>query len=619
MQRVAAGAAFLGGFLLFAVQMIAGRLLLPGFGGGPAVWTACLLFFQCALLAGYMLAHFARPVPWLGLAALPLLVLPGFWRPHPGGLPTVTIFSLLSVNIGLPYLMLAAGSPWLQKRLSNYGLYSWSNLGSVASVLLYLTAAEPLVRLRHQTWIWAGLYTVWVVLIGIAARGAAPAPEPRSARPRIDWRWIALPAAGSALLTAATNQLSQEVFVTPLLWVLPLVVYLATYAAAFRTDQPYNRRVWAWAAGACGSLACVAASMGTEAPLWLHLVAYPAALLACCMCVHGELAAARPETGLLTDYYLAIAGGGALGSALVAVAAPMLINYYGELFLAIAACCLLTSVRNWALLGGAAVAVAAFVPGNGETVIEQRRGFFGIVKTVDTTDVSGRVRRLIHGRVMHGFQYSDPVRQAWPTAYYARPTAAGRALSAEASAPRHVGVVGLGVGTLAAYGREGDRFRFYEINRDVIDMARRHFQFLSLSKAEVSIAEGDARLRLSMEPPQGFDVLVIDAFSSDAIPAHLLTREAMQVYRRHLRPGGTLLVHISNRYADLAPVVRGMEPGAFRVTTPGDPVNGVSEASWMVAGDDGVRAMFSTAPQPPARVWTDDFSSVFAIWKLRGE
>jgi SAM-dependent methyltransferase len=617
--RPAAAAAFLGGFLLFTVQMVAGRLLLPWFGGGPAVWTACLLFFQVALLAGYALAHWARPWPWAGLVLLPLLASMDRWRSATTDHPTAQILLLLLTNVGGPYLMLAAGSPALQRRLADYGLYAWSNVGSVAGVVAYLALAEPLVRLQWQLWIWCGLYAAWVFAYRAATSGRPDCPAP-VARPPVgaSLRWLALSASGAALLAAATNQLSQEVFVTPLLWVLPLVLYLATFAMAFRNGGWYNRRAWALVAAVAGSVACVAAAMGTNAPLWLHLAAYPAALFACCRCVHGELAASRPDPSSLTGFYLLVAGGGAVGTALVAVAAPVALSNYDELFLSIAACCLLTSWRNWSMLAGAAVAIAAMAPGAKEDLVEAKRGFFGVVRTVNSTEASGRVRKLIHGRVMHGFQYADDVRRNWPTAYYARRTAIGRLLDRGAEGGRRVGVVGLGVGTLAAYGRAGDTFRFYEINPQVVAMARAHFSFLRESAANVEVMVGDARVVLDREPPQGFDLLAIDAFSSDAIPSHLLTREAFAIYGRHLKPGGAIAFHISNRYVDLAPVVLGLDASALRVATAADPAFGASEATWMVAGPTGLEALATPVASPP-RVWTDDFSSVFSIWKLRGD
>ncbi len=627
-SRRAELAAFGLGFLAFSIQPVAGKLLLPSFGGGPSVWTACLLFFQTALLGGYALAH-ARAPRGIAAAALALIpsVLAASWASRNWSWPALEIAALLCVNVGAPYVMLAWASPALQRRYKAYRLYAWSNFGSLVSVPVYLVLIEPNVPLRWQIAGWLAAWAAWEVLFtfGLSAREAGPvgrAPAPAAAQVL---HWVALSASGTALLAAATNQLTQEVFVTPFLWVIPLVLYLATFSLSFRERGAPDRTLSAVAAAVAGSAACVAAAMGTSAPLWLHLVAYPAAVFACCLCVHGELARARPEAERLTAFYLVVAAGGSLGTALVAVFAPKVFaSNHGELFVAVAACCALGShvwrdrdlraVRVWSLLGTAGVALAALAPGPSAAAIESRRGFFGIVQVANGTEAAGRVRKLIHGRVMHGFQFDDDMRRSWPTAYYGRKSAPGLVLGADGG-PRRIGVIGLGVGTLAAYGRPGDEIRFYEINPTVIDFARKHFTFLRDSRAAVTVAEGDARVLLDREPARQFDVLAIDAFSSDAIPAHLLTREAYAVYRRHLKPDGVLLFHISNRYLDLAPVVLGLSDRAARIATPADPSAGASETTWMAIGAHPALAGARVPEGVRPIVWTDDFSSLFSVWK----
>jgi SAM-dependent methyltransferase len=627
-------------FLLFLVQPMAARRLLPWFGGAPAVWTACLLFFQAMLLAGYGYAHWVasggRRRLWVhrlllagSLAFLPL----GPERPGTLEPPTAQIVWLLTRTIGLPYLLLAATSPLVQRSTPDgapYRLYAWSNAASLAALLAYPFLVEPLLRVATQMRLWSALYVVFAGISWVAVRPAGQGSS--GARP--PWRatlgWMLLAAAPAGLLLATTNQMCREIAATPFLWVLPLGLYLVSWIVTFERDRWYHRAAWAVLAGLAVPAAAAVLVLGLVVPLWSHVLADSAALLACAVLCHGELARSRPEPEQLTGFYLAVAAGGVLGGLWVGVAAPRLFLSYTEFPVTLVVCALLT-LGAWvraryrppvaglaALLTAFLSSVAILAQQRTAGILEARRNFYGILRVTETEDRHGPRRVLTHGRVMHGFQFVDHQKSSWPTTYYGRNTAVGQLLDRHPrrSGPLRIGVIGLGVGTLAAYGQLGDVIRFYEINPAVIELARSWFSYLNDSAARVEVALGDARLVLEHEPPQNFDVLVVDAFSSDAIPVHLLTAEAAQVYRRHLRPDGTLLLHISNQSLDLRPVAGGMAQhlrwDSEVMISKGEETQGVYRATWAVLTPAGPRDL-----GPPPLLWTDDFSSLWAVLRFR--
>ncbi len=616
----------LAAFLGFSLQPLVARRLLPWFGGVPAVWTACLLFFQAMLLAGYAYAHVlaARPRPWLhrGLLLASLVFLPlGPERPVSLEPPTLRILWLLVRTVGLPYLLLAATSPLLQRWAPTgtpYRLYAWSNAAALLALVAYPFALEPVLTVATQMRWWSVVYVVFV-----AVAWSTPRPveqESAAARPPLASLagWALLAAAPSALLLATTNQLCLEVTATPFLWMAPLSLYLLSWILTFERDRWYHRTGFAVLAGVAAPAAAGVLVLGPEAPLWSHVVIDSLALLAGAVLCHGELARSRPDPRHLTWFYLAAAAGGALGGAWVGAVAPRVFLSYTEFPIALAACAGAASAAwlrvryrpplvAWAALFTAVLTpLATLADQPGGDRLAARRNFYGILRVTERGD-----RRVLnHGQVIHGSQFVAGKKRSWPTTYYGRESAVGQVLARRH--PQRVGVIGLGTGTLAAYGRAGDVFRFYEINPAVVELARRYFTFLVDSPATIEVALGDARLVLEREQSQQFDILVVDAFSSDAIPAHLLTAECAAVYRRHLRPEGLLLLHISNQALDLWPVARGLAARlgwpARRVITPGDDTQGTNRAVWAVMPSSP-----PAAAEPAPVVWTDDFVSLWSV------
>lgn len=656
---LAAITAFVGAGLLFAVQPIIARAVLPAFGGTAAVWTVALLFFQALLLAGYGYAHLVARLPGpravalhVALLAASLLTLPITPAPAPlGAWPALHLLALLTASVGAPYLLLSATAPLLQARAASrsatpYRLYAWSNAGSIAGLVAYPLLVEPALGVRGQTVGWSILYAAFAALMALtlgASRAAPPAPAqgPRPPR-RVRALWLGLSATGVALLMSVSDAIAADLTVTPLFWVVPLLLFLLTFVLAFGAERLAARRWW-FPLGALGLLALVALqNAGWRAPWAAQLCGYCFGLFAGCMALHGELARRRPEPGRLTVFYLHTAVGGALGGLLVALVAPALVPLHVELPLTLLAGYGLCAVSAWPdrdprrapegprlLLGAGALLLAI---GGARPLVERAsgdvrlyRGFFGAlqVERYRTDDPQRTVVNLLDGRISHGFQRLAPDRRREPTAYFAPHTGVGRALSRPSAGPRRVGVVGLGAGTLAAYARPGDRFDFYEINPDVVTVARRDFTFLADAPDPPAVILGDGRQQLAARPPQGYDLLILDAFSGDAIPAHLLTREAARLYLGHLRPGGLWLVNVSNHHAALGRVVRGHAAALglawTRVRARARSPLGPYFSDWMIlAADPAALADLPPPPDealPPPVDWTDDFAPLWPILK----
>lgn len=586
----------LGASLLFCVEPMFAKLLLPVLGGSPGTWAACLCAFQLLLLAGYTYAHLsARFLPERRQALLhaALLIALGAHQSWvrlgaplqlPGTPNALAVVWLVVVRLGPPFVLLAATTPlligWARAlSQSSRGLYRLSNAGSLLGLSCYPLVLERYVGLPAQLALWAAgfvLFELVLLPVCIVVFQRSREATVRRAAPRVGWRerlfWLIAAALPSALLVAVTNHITVDVAATPVLWAAPLAVYLASYVVVFGPWGERGRLVahLLWLGGA-GALALSAVAQGAW-PLSVQLGVALAALTGGCLLCHGELARRRPSTHE-SGFFLTLALGGALGGAFVSVLAPLLFADFYELEL-LAACIfalLLFTVRSSAraarferlvvylgfglcaplLLGE--VALRATRRSTTGRVIERRRSFLGPVRVVETSVG----RSLTHGHIQHGLQLRPP-RQHEPTLYFGRRTAIGEVLgTALPDAPaRRIGVVGLGVGTLASYGRRGDVLRFYELDHNVVELARRHFSFIRDSAASVSLLEGDGRLLLARELPQAFDVLVLDAFSSDAVPVHLLTREAFEVYRRHLAPRGFLVANVSNRHLAIERVVR---------------------------------------------------------------
>jgi hypothetical protein len=692
-----------GACLLFQVQFILGKQILPWFGGAPQVWTTCMLFFQLLLLLGYAYAHLlgglADPrrqrnihLAALGLATvlllIRLLVWPSpitpadTWKPGPGDSPAPAILGLLLFTIGPPFLVLASTGPLLQSwyarcfpGASPYRLYALSNLGSLLGLLSYPFVLEPLLPLAGQGWVWSAGFLVFVLGCGAAALlvGREPAagrispkghvhtnsPPPTRASRLL---WFGLAMVASVLLLAITSQISLEVAVIPFLWMLPLTLYLLSFVLCFEYERLYHRGFWIPALLVGGAATAVIIRVGVEAPMLLQLAVYLLTLFFACMVCHGELVRRRPDPRHLTSFYLTVSAGGAAGGIFTGILAPALFLGLWELPLALFAACALalacardsltprglgkrdTFVLRHVADGLGLVYLLALAGVLGYQTYDElddhvvvSRGFFGVLRVDTDTGESGELRyRLRHGRITHGIQFTDPDLARQPTTYYGPGSAIGLAIRYHQrrahSLPLRLGFVGLGTGTLASYAASGDSVRFYEIDPDMVALSSGTapiFTYLRDCAGSVEVALGDARVNLEREADQGFDVLAIDAFSSDSIPVHLLTVEAVELYLRHLRgPDSILAIHISNRYLDLDPVVRAIAERLGLVTIRiDDPENNemVYQSDWMLMVRDpaalAAPEILATPGQPPPDdakpwpLWTDAYSNLMQVFK----
>ena len=662
---------FASAFLLFLVQPVIAKMILPWFGGSASVWTTCMLFFQGVLLLGYLYSHWAvrtlkpKTQLWVhvGLLALSLAALPiapsASWKPAGAEDPTFRIWGLLSVSVGLPYFLLSTTGPLIQAWYARthhqavpYRLFALSNLGSMLALLGYPVVIEPFVTSRNQALFWTGGYVLFTLLCAGAAWRASRADVQESAGSsrgdagdgRAPWTsvalWIALPACASLMLLAVTNYMCQDVASIPFLWVVPLALYLLSFILCFEREGWYRPRVYEWLlAVAIGGMCYLYYGRDSDIPLRWVIVAFSAGLFVCCMFCHGEVARRKPAVRHLTFFYLMISLGGAVGSMLVALVAPRVFRAYYELPVGLVLCAVLALIVNrrdsviyYSLISAALVMGFYMVKQSRQMYsnnILMVRNFYGALAVAEegSPGEPEALRKLIHGTINHGQEFLDPERRRWPTTYYAPNSGVGVAIEHNRHSGQRVGVIGLGTGTLATYGRPGDYYRFYEINPLVIDIAHSYFFFLQDSQAKVDVALGDARLSLEREPPQNFDVLAVDAFSSDSIPVHLLTLEAFQIYFRHLRPDGVLAVHVSNRYLDLKPVVRNLADRLGRscvlIDTEDGEGDGTFGSTWVLVTsnqrfleDPDVKAESKEVPpRPDLPLWTDDYSNLFRILK----
>jgi SAM-dependent methyltransferase/MFS family permease len=661
---------FLSSFLLFLVQPLIARLILPWFGGSAAVWTTCMLFFQVLLLAGYAYAHVvirklegrSAAIVHTALLAAAIALLPispsEAWKPAGEDEPISRILLLLGATVGLPYFLLASTSPLLQAWFARarpgenpYRLFAISNLASLVALVGYPFVVEPFLAAGPQVAAWSWLFAGFAVLCAALAwrtprRDSAVAQEPGSfgIGKSTVFLWLALSATGSVLLLAVTNHLTQNVAAVPLLWIAPLTLYLASFIIAFEGRNWYRPELlWPLVLALLAGMAWLLADTDYHFNLPLQLgIFLPGLFLACLFC-HGELYRMRPPPRHLTAFYLIVSAGGALGGLLVAVVAPLAFNAYYELGIGLVVLGLLAALRfaalgriqgvaSLAVLLGASAAAAYDGLRYHEDVRLSERGFYGVlrVKEYGSPGEPGHLRRLVHGAIMHGEQYMDDARRDVVTTYYTETSGIAAAIESRTGKPLRIGVIGLGTGTLAAYGRKGDLYRFYDIDPRVMDIARNEFTYLADSRAQIELALGDARLTLEREAPQGFDVLAVDAFSSDAIPVHLITREALGVYLKHVRPDGIVAFHVSNRFLDLIPVVARLakEHGAHAVLVSddaedeGDSLR--SRSDWVLVSRDPAalkrRAIVEAGAQPAEdrpewRTWTDDYSNLIQILK----
>ncbi|HWB32529.1 MAG TPA: fused MFS/spermidine synthase [Acidobacteriaceae bacterium] len=700
LRAIGGAVVFLAAFLLFVVEPMAAKQLLPALGGSSAVWVTCLVFFQAMLLAGYAYAHWMaeqrRPrmhLAALGAALVALAIPPArgialgagqgrfgvSWQPsmHPIG----TIFAVLTPTIGLPFLALAATTPLVQvwwTRMTGrpvpYRMFALSNAGSLGALLAYPVLIEPRLTLTMQRRLWGWGFVVFVLLCGwltiqadraaAAARNAvgqedaadaSKAPVNAAAGPdrpsRLQrWLWFLLPMAATIQLAAVTNHLSQDLASIPLLWILPLATYLLTFIFAFEMPGLYRRWIVVRLLVVfLASLAYALSTLDTRLPLGMSILFYLVELFLACWFCHAEAYRLRPASARQsTAFYLLVAAGGVTGTFFVAIACPIIFRANYDLAISFLVTAVLAAIVTWeqgwqqrllwvtasGLMLGLIVALNIQFARNS---LMRARNFYGSLRVVQTdfddADVKeagpGPVRTLMNGRIRHGMQVLNAELRDTPTTYYG--TDSGVAVAMRNCCGRQakkVGVIGLGAGTMAAYGQPGDVFRFYEINPLVEPIARNLFTYLRDSKAAISVEHGDGRALLANESPQDYDVLVVDAFSGDAIPVHLLTREAMQVYRRQLAPDGVIAFHVSNSYLDLAPEVAllAKSAGMEARVVENEPVlsEGEFRSTWVLVSADaaffaqpGVDAVAHRIdPQPGLRLWTDDYSSLLPMLRL---
>lgn len=661
---------FLASFLLFLVEPIAGRQLLPILGGSAAVWITCLAFFQTALLLGYLYAHWLarRPSFALYFALLLLAIataIPWVSRSlvmeNGAAHPILTVFSGLSLSIGLPFLVLSATSPLLQvwwARVETgqipYRLYALSNAGSLLALLLYPCVIEPYFTLHAQRMAWCFGFAVFAFLSTLLAtktRSATAAPpqtitdedlaappSPRSHK----LLWVLLPIGAAMQLSAVTSFLTANLAPIPLLWILPLAVYLITLILAFqfRIRLPWSL-IGRVTVVAVAALAYTLTKVNGERRLWVSVLFFLVELFFACFFCHSAATRLRPQRASeATQFYLFFAAGGALGSFLIGIAAPLVFSFNLDLPITFLVTALLILAVNWSgawsqrllwSVASAAMLVLVFWVRHAyeHHRIVAVRNFYASLRVTEEPFSSPRttIRTLANGSVRHGTQiFGSSELSRTPTTYYSNDSGVGLAFRfCCEDRTRNIGVIGLGAGTLAAYGRAGDHIRFYDINPAVPAVAQNTFTYIRDSAAQVQIVEGDARASLARESPQHFDVLVVDAFSGDAIPIHLLTTEALALYRRHLTPHGILAFHISNLHVDLEPAIgllaasAGMQ--ARRVSTGSARQPGEFSSTWMLVTADPnffaqpelLAAGHLPESKPDLRVWTDDYSALFPL------
>lgn len=667
---------FASAFLLFLVQPIMAKQILPWFGGSAAVWTTCLMFFQLVLLAGYAYAdwtvRFLKPRPQVmlhvaliivSLASLPIIAGSG-WKPGGEEDPTWLILGLLAATIGLPYFLLSTTGPLLQAWFARsfpaatnvYRLFALSNGASLIALVAYPFVVEPYVTTHEQSIGWSFGYGLFAVLCGASALfslrastqaatqpTAAPAAEGPAPRAADYLLWLTLAALGSFMLIAVTNHITHDVASVPFLWILPLTLYLLSFVLCFEGRNWYQRQIFFGPLLVIvGAMAWALHTNGGVMDIKQAIPLFATGLFVMCMFFHGELAALKPAPRHLTAYYLMISLGGAVGGLLVGFVAPKLFNTYYEFGLGLFFTALIAAYvarRTLVIVPVLALVAAGFTAYHIHTYINMlskdarvmTRNFYGTLRVKDFGDESSleATRRLMHGVIMHGEQFLAPARRMEPTTYYGPTAGIGRVIGIKSDGAKaiRVGVIGLGAGTLAAYGRPGDVYRFYEINPQVIDLAKTEFSFLGSSKAKIETLLGDARLTLEAEPAQGYDVLAIDAFSSDSIPTHLMTYEAMGVYLKNMKPDGVIAFHVTNRFLHLAPVVKRIadEHGLHTVLVADDPENGsdLANTDWVLVSRSKAvlehpritESMEKIGEIRGLRLWTDSFNNLFKILK----
>jgi SAM-dependent methyltransferase len=656
---------FLSAFLLLVVEPMAAKQLLPTLGGSSAVWTTCLVFFSVTLLLGYLYAHWIsslfdpkqQAVIHILILTMALLTLGIRIQPGPAAVsyhPALTVFRVLGTVIGLPYLALSSTTPLLTawyagsfEGRSPYRLFALSNLASLLALASYPLLIEPHLTMKQQTGWWSGGFLVFAVLCGAIAwqgrrRFVAPGSEKAALAGHPEPFWFLLALGGGMMLTAITSHMSANIAAIPLLWLPPLALYLLTFILAFQGAwTPIRQSMLRWVLVAVASMAYALRDIRTILPIAVSVPLFLIALFLCCFFLHGELYARRPVTAGMTSFYLVVATGGAAGTLLVGVIFPLVLRANYDLACTLVVVSLIALAATWQdgwglrmiWMAGAAASIVILstqVHQYDDDAVALMRNFYGTLRVREShlPPQSDTDRQLLNGTIEHGAEWFAPQFLGQPLTYYAPDSGLGLAMRLCCGpGEKRVGVIGLGTGTVAAYGNPGDAVVFYEINPLVERLARHWFTFLHDSPARVEVILGDARLSLAAEKPQHFNVIVVDAFSGDAIPVHLLTREALALYRRHLQPGGVIVFHVSNQYINLEPVVAAIAKDAGMkaesVHSRGDEQNGYYYADWilvtanetLLSQPEIVNNGFPTPLQANVRLWTDNYSSVFPLLK----
>jgi hypothetical protein len=666
---------FIGAFLLFQVQPMIAKMILPWFGGAASVWITCMLFFQLVLLAGYIYAHWiincfgprAQTLLHIVLIGLSLLVLPVMpnqaLRIMNNVDPVLHLLILLLTSVGLPYFLLSTTSPLLQSWYAHayqkaipYRFFALSNFASLLGLLAYPFFIEPYLTLSEQSMGWSITYALFAAtciitaLHGFRQRNSKlsgvstglfaaedETPPPSTAEKVM---WLMLSTCGSVLLLATTNYLTQNIASIPFLWIMPLALYLFSFTLCFDRSKWYRRNWYVWiTSAAIGTMAFVITQWGHNYDISVTIPLFCAGLFLCCMFCHGELAARKPVPKYLTSFYLMLAVGGAAGGVLVSIIVPKLLYGPFELAIALNACAVLLYAANFRkkwfvdvtctlLILGVLGATGYYIYSFTERSHYLARDFYGGIK-VDINDkgTDQEFRSLIHGTITHGIQFSDSARRKGRYSYYSESSGLGLAIKYLRGGPRYVGVIGLGVGTISSYARKGDTYRYYEIDPLVHKVALKEFTYLTDCRGKVDVVIGDGRLSLEQENDRKFDLLVVDAFSSDSIPVHLLTVEAIELYFNRLKPDGILALHISNRHLDLGPVVEltraALNKRAVLIQAAGDEDMEIYHSDWVLMTTDRdltkiqeiKNAGVDLETQKDLRLWTDNYSNLIKIMK----
>ena len=664
---------FLSAFLLFLVQPILAKQILPWFGGAAIVWTLCIVFFQLVLLLGYAYAHWlarlanGRRQAWIhvallaaSLAFLPVAPDPS-WKPGGGDNPVTRILMLLFATVGLPYFLLSSTSPLIQSWFaraypgsSPYRLFALSNFASMLALLGYPFLIEPWLAAGRQSRWWSAGYALFALgcatlawqsralpsltVEGGQTRAIATEPPPPA---RAIALWLALAAAASVVLLSVSNHLTQNISSIPLLWVIPLAVYLLTFILCFESSRWYRRDLYlASLAVALGAMAWFLADKRVQFELLWQIAVFTIGLFFVCMFCHGELALRRPGPRHLTLFYLVVSLGGVLGGALVGIVAPVTLPGYLELDIALVAVALLAIAahagRAPPLMAGLVAVVAAMTGSLAwrvhtftEDTVYIERNYYGVLRVKENRaradDPDSRYRSLVHGTILHGEQWLAEKYRHSATSYYKTTSGIGRTLLAYEGKAIKVGIIGLGAGSIAVYADADDTYRFYDINPAVVGIANKWFTYLADSSGHIETVLGDARLSLEREPPQGFDVLAVDAFAGDSIPVHLITVEAFTEYLRHMKPDGVIAFHVSNRFLDLKPVLLAIAErhGLHYAYIHETGESGATTSDWVLLTRNRrfllqpriVEATEPVVPRPDWRTWTDDYNNLVQVFR----